>query len=224
MFTGVTVATANVVTVSVFVVLPFMIDTVAGTVAAPGVLLARLTMTPPAGAGAASVTVPIAFVPGTHLTGWPLARVHLGRNGTTRDLRPAIPGRDGERGDLDRRRIRAVVAPGRPGTVLSRAGWWLDGSRVDRLGCRHGRPAEPVAPNTHPRRSASQQHQLRGNRRRTPIPGHDGRRRSPAGRGHGDSELGAGGSAITARRLAFASRPLKKLTSTWATRCGERIT
>ena len=67
--TGVAVATMNVLTVNVFVVLPFMIDTVAGTVAAPGVLLARLMMTPPAGAGAASVTVPVELVPPVTATG-----------------------------------------------------------------------------------------------------------------------------------------------------------
>ena len=62
-------ATANVVTVNVFVVLPFMIDTVAGTVAAPGALLARLTTAPPFGAGEASVTVAVEIVPPVTLTG-----------------------------------------------------------------------------------------------------------------------------------------------------------
>lgn len=68
MFTSVVLATADVVTVNVLVVLPFMIDTVAGT-ATPGALLERLTTAPPFGAGKVSVTVAVALVPPVTLDG-----------------------------------------------------------------------------------------------------------------------------------------------------------
>ncbi len=62
MTTAVVLVTADVVTVNVLVVLPFMIDTVAGT-ATPGALLDRVTTAPPFGAGEVSVTVAVALVP-----------------------------------------------------------------------------------------------------------------------------------------------------------------
>lgn len=63
MVTDVLFPTANVVTVKLPEVCPPGTLTMPGTVAAFGLLVARVTEIPPAGAGALKNTVPVAFVP-----------------------------------------------------------------------------------------------------------------------------------------------------------------
>lgn len=62
-------ATGSVVTVKVPVVLPLVIVTVEGTVAAAVLLDVKLTVTPAVGAGSFNVTVPVAVVPPGTLAG-----------------------------------------------------------------------------------------------------------------------------------------------------------
>ena len=79
--TAVDAATAYVVTAKVAVALPDGTVTVAGTVAAAGLLLARSNAIPPAGARAVSVTVPMELVPPVTVAGLTVAELSLA--GTT---------------------------------------------------------------------------------------------------------------------------------------------
>src|SRR5262249_56109958 len=63
-------ATPNVVTVKVADMLPADTVTLAGTLAAAVLLLVRLTETPPVGAAAVSLTVPVELLPATTLVGF----------------------------------------------------------------------------------------------------------------------------------------------------------
>ena len=69
MVTDVLFATANVVNVKLPEVCPAGTSTVPGARAAPGLLVARVTEIPPAGAGELRNTVPVAFVPPLTLAG-----------------------------------------------------------------------------------------------------------------------------------------------------------
>ena len=74
-------AEGNVVTVKVALVAPAPTVTLAGTVAAPGRLLVRVTTVPPAGAALASATVPVAGVPPVTLAGLTVNDVSVGGGG-----------------------------------------------------------------------------------------------------------------------------------------------
>ena len=63
---------------NVAVVLPAVTVTLAGTDAAEGIELARLTTTPPAGAATESVTVPVALEPGRTTPGLRVRDVNVG--------------------------------------------------------------------------------------------------------------------------------------------------
>jgi hypothetical protein len=78
MVTPVLLATENVVTVKVAVVWVAATVTLAGTVAAAGVLLLSVTTAPPVGAGAPSVTVPCELIPPTTLVGFRLKEATAG--------------------------------------------------------------------------------------------------------------------------------------------------
>src|SRR6185436_7435081 len=67
--TTVVVVTAEVVIVKVLAEAPAATVTVAGTLAAPGLALDSVTCTPPVGAAAVSVTVPVEDWPPTTLDG-----------------------------------------------------------------------------------------------------------------------------------------------------------
>jgi len=69
MVTDVLFPTVNVVTVKLAEVCPPGTLTMPGTLAALGLLVARVTEIPPAGAGALKNTVPVAFVPPLTLAG-----------------------------------------------------------------------------------------------------------------------------------------------------------
>jgi hypothetical protein len=77
----VVVSCGNVVTAKVALVAPPCTVTLAGTLAARGRLLPRLTAAPAAGAGLASVTVPVAGFPPTTLAGFTVIAVSSGRLG-----------------------------------------------------------------------------------------------------------------------------------------------
>src|SRR5687768_13697046 len=78
MATEVSAVTAVVVTGNVAEVAPSGTVTVAGTVATVGLLLARVTVTPPAGAAADSVTVPVEGLPPATLVGFSVAEARVG--------------------------------------------------------------------------------------------------------------------------------------------------
>lgn len=73
----------EVATGKVALVAPAGTDTVSGTLADPGRLLPRVTVAPPVGAGAPSVTVPMDEVPALTLLGLTLSLVSAGRAGAT---------------------------------------------------------------------------------------------------------------------------------------------
>ena len=75
------VAEGNVVTVKLALVAPAGTVTLAGTLAARGRLLPRLTATPPAGAAALKRTVPVEGVPPTTLVGFTSIAVSAGSVG-----------------------------------------------------------------------------------------------------------------------------------------------
>lgn len=77
----VVVSCGNVVTGKLALVAPPGTMTLAGTLAASGRTLPRFTATPAAGAGPASVTVPVAAVPPTTLVGFTVSAVSSGRLG-----------------------------------------------------------------------------------------------------------------------------------------------
>jgi hypothetical protein len=79
----VVLSTGNVVIWKVALVAPAGTVTVAGTLAEPGRLLPRLTLTPPDGAALPSVTVPVEGVPPGTLLGFTLSPVSAGRLGET---------------------------------------------------------------------------------------------------------------------------------------------
>src|SRR5947199_167983 len=75
--------TGLVLTVKVALVLPAGTVTLAGTVAAPVLLLDKLTTAPPLGAGALSVTVPVEELPPVTLDGLRLSEESVGGAGVT---------------------------------------------------------------------------------------------------------------------------------------------
>ena len=77
----VVVADANVVTTKLALVAPPGMVTLSGTLAVRGRLLPRFTATPPAGAGLATVTVPVAGVPPVTVVGLTVRDVSSGRLG-----------------------------------------------------------------------------------------------------------------------------------------------
>ena len=79
----VVLSTGKVVTSKLAEVAPAGTVTVPGTLAAPGRLLPRLTVAPPAGAALPSVTVPVEGVPPVTLLGLTLRPVSAGRLGET---------------------------------------------------------------------------------------------------------------------------------------------
>ena len=76
------IATGTVVAVKVAVVAPAATVTVGGTVAA-GLLLVRVTMAPPAGAGPLRVTVPVEGLPPTTLVGFTVTEDMVTGTGVT---------------------------------------------------------------------------------------------------------------------------------------------
>ena len=78
MVTTVEEPTGVVLTVKVALVLPAGTVTLAGTVAAPVLLLDKLTTAPPLGAGALSVTVPVEELPPVTLVGLRLREESVG--------------------------------------------------------------------------------------------------------------------------------------------------
>ena len=83
MVTTVEEPTGVVLTVKVALVLPAGTVTLAGTVAAPVLLLDKLTTAPPLGAGALSVTVPVEELPPVTLVGLRLSDESVGGAGVT---------------------------------------------------------------------------------------------------------------------------------------------
>src|SRR5208283_5994736 len=67
--TGVVLATAPAVTIKVWLLMPTGTTTFKGTGSAPGLLLVSPTVSPPAGAGASIVTVPVVICPETTVEG-----------------------------------------------------------------------------------------------------------------------------------------------------------
>src|SRR5436309_4595794 len=93
MVTTVEEPTGVVLTVKVALVLPAGTVTLAGTVAAPVLLLDKLTTAPPLGAGALSVTVPVEELPPVTLDGLTLSEESVGGATVTVKLleRVAVP-------------------------------------------------------------------------------------------------------------------------------------
>ena len=89
--TGVTAATANVVTVKVAVVAPAATVTLAGTVAAAVLLLDSATTAPPAGAAALSVTVPVDEIPPVTAAGFRLTDASVTGTGFTVSVAVCVP-------------------------------------------------------------------------------------------------------------------------------------
>jgi hypothetical protein len=87
--TMVDVVTGLVATINVAVVLPAGTVTPLGTVAAAVLLLDRVTVTPPAGAAALSVTVPVDAPPPSTLVGWRLSDVSVGVPGALQVTPPS---------------------------------------------------------------------------------------------------------------------------------------
>src|SRR5438034_4408710 len=83
MVTTVEEPTGVVLTVKVALVLPAGTVTLAGTVAAPVLLLDKLTTAPPLGAGPLSVTVPVEELPPVTLVGLRLSDESVGGAGVT---------------------------------------------------------------------------------------------------------------------------------------------
>jgi hypothetical protein len=81
--TEVAVPTALVLTVKVALVAPAATVTDAGTVAAAVLLLANVTTAPSLGAGALSITVPVAELPPVTLAGLTATDETAGRSGVT---------------------------------------------------------------------------------------------------------------------------------------------
>jgi len=73
--TAVIVLTAVVLTVNVALVPPDATVTLAGTAATDGLLLARVTVLPPEGAGPLSVIVPVTAIPPTTAVGFTVSAV-----------------------------------------------------------------------------------------------------------------------------------------------------
>ena len=88
--TGVELATALVVTVKLALVAPAATVTLAGTEAA-ALLLDSVTTAPPAGAGAFSVTVPVAELPPVTLVGLTVSDEALGGSTVSEAVRVAPP-------------------------------------------------------------------------------------------------------------------------------------
>ncbi len=78
MVTGVDVVTALVLTVNVALLAPAATVTLAGTVAVDVLLLERVTVAPPAGAGPLSVTVPVEGDPPVTLVGFSVSKESVG--------------------------------------------------------------------------------------------------------------------------------------------------
>ena len=76
-------ATGKVVTTNVADVAPPGIVTLAGTWAAGGLLLTRVTTAPPKGAGPFNVTVPVEGVPPTTVSGFKLRLLSVADEGVT---------------------------------------------------------------------------------------------------------------------------------------------
>ena len=86
----VVLSTGNVVMVNDALVAPAGMVTVGGTLAEPGRLLPRLTVTPPEGAGLSIVTVPVDGEPPCTLVGLTEKPVSVGRLGATRRLADCV--------------------------------------------------------------------------------------------------------------------------------------
>jgi hypothetical protein len=86
MVTEVNESTALVLTVKLALVAPAATVTLAGTVATPVLLLDRLTTTPPLGAAALSVTVPVDELPPVTLDGLSVSEVRGGLSATSAQI------------------------------------------------------------------------------------------------------------------------------------------
>jgi hypothetical protein len=86
MVTEVDEPTALVLTVKLALVAPAATVTLAGTVATPVLLLDRLTTTPPLGAAALSVTVPVDELPPVTLDGLSVSEVRGGLSATSAQI------------------------------------------------------------------------------------------------------------------------------------------